>query len=33
MADLVSGQQTYQGLRRRLVQTLELRLMLELFGW
>jgi len=33
MADLVSGQQTYEGLRRRLLQTLELRLMLELFGF
>src|SRR5262249_8086432 len=32
MADLVSGQQTYGGLRRRLLKTLEVRLMLELFG-
>lgn len=32
MADLVSGQQTYAGLRRRLLQTFEWRLMLELFG-
>ena len=31
MADLVSGEQTYEGLRRRLLATLELRLMLELF--
>ena len=31
MADLVSGRQTYAGLRRRLIATLELRLMLELF--
>ena len=33
MADLVSGQQTYEGLRRRLLKTLELGLMLELFGF
>ena len=33
MADLVAGRQTYDGLRRRLLQTLEWRLMLELFGW
>ncbi len=33
MADLVSGQQTYEGLRRRLLKTLEWRLMLELFGF
>jgi geranylgeranyl reductase family protein len=32
MADLVAGQQTYAGLRRRLLKTFELRLMLELFG-
>jgi flavin-dependent dehydrogenase len=32
MADLVSGRQTYEGLRRRLLKTLEWRLMLELFG-
>jgi flavin-dependent dehydrogenase len=32
MADLVSGEQTYQGLRRRLLRTLEWKLMLELFG-
>lgn len=31
MADLVSGQQTYDGLRRRLLATLELRLMFDLF--
>jgi flavin-dependent dehydrogenase len=31
MADLVSGRQTYAGLRRRLLATVELRLMLELF--
>jgi geranylgeranyl reductase family protein len=31
MADLISGQQTYEGLRRRLLATLELRLMLEFF--
>jgi geranylgeranyl reductase family protein len=30
MADLVSGNQTYEGLRRRLLATLELRLMIEL---
>jgi flavin-dependent dehydrogenase len=33
MADLVAGQQTYAGLRRRLLRTFELRLMLELFGY
>ena len=32
MADLVAGRQTYAGLRRRLLATLELRLMLELFS-
>jgi geranylgeranyl reductase family protein len=32
MADLVAGEQTYRGLRRRLLSTLELRLMIELFG-
>ena len=32
MADLIAGRQTYRGLRRRLLRTLELRLMLELFG-
>ncbi len=32
MADLVAGRQSYDGLRRRLLQTLEWRLMLELFG-
>jgi geranylgeranyl reductase family protein len=31
MADLVAGRQTYAGLRRRLLGTLEWRLMLELF--
>jgi geranylgeranyl reductase family protein len=31
MADLVSGQQSYEGLRRRLLATLELRLMLEFY--
>jgi geranylgeranyl reductase family protein len=31
MADLVSGRQTYAGLRRRLLATLEFRLMIELF--
>lgn len=31
MADLVAGQQTYRGLRRRLLRTFELRLMWELF--
>jgi geranylgeranyl reductase family protein len=31
VADLIAGQQTYRGLRRRLVQTFELRLMWELF--
>jgi geranylgeranyl reductase family protein len=31
MADLISGNQTYAGLRRRLIGTLELRLMFELF--
>jgi geranylgeranyl reductase family protein len=33
MADLVAGNQTYAGLRRRLLRTLEWRLMLELFGY
>ncbi len=33
MADLVAGRQTYEGLRRRLLKTLEWRLMLELFGY
>jgi geranylgeranyl reductase family protein len=33
MADLVAGRQTYEGLRRRLLRTLELRLMLELFRY
>jgi geranylgeranyl reductase family protein len=33
MADLVAGRQTYEGLRRRLLMTLEWRLMLELFGY
>jgi menaquinone-9 beta-reductase len=32
MSDLVAGEQPYGTLRRRLVATLELRLMLELFG-
>jgi len=32
MADLIAGRQTYRGLRRRLLRTLEWRLMLELFG-
>ncbi len=32
MADLVAGQQTYEGLRRRLLKTFEWKLMLELFG-
>jgi geranylgeranyl reductase family protein len=32
MADLVAGRQTYAGLRRRLLRTLEWKLMLELFG-
>jgi geranylgeranyl reductase family protein len=32
MADLVAGQQTYAGLRRRLIRTFEWKLMLELFG-
>jgi len=31
MADLVSGRQTYAGLRRRLLATCELRLMADLF--
>ncbi len=31
MADLVAGEQTYHGLRRRLLRTFEWRLMLELF--
>jgi geranylgeranyl diphosphate/geranylgeranyl-bacteriochlorophyllide a reductase len=33
MADLVAGNQTYAGLRRRLLRTFEWRLMLELFGY
>ena len=33
MADLVAGRQTYAGLRRRLLGTFELRLLLELFGY
>jgi geranylgeranyl diphosphate/geranylgeranyl-bacteriochlorophyllide a reductase len=33
MADLVAGRQPYRGLRRRLLKTLELRLMVELFGY
>jgi len=33
MADLVAGRQTYKGLRRRLLRTIEWRLMLELFGY
>ena len=32
MADLVAGRQSYRGLRRRLLATLELKLMLGLFG-
>ncbi|HJR61721.1 MAG TPA: NAD(P)/FAD-dependent oxidoreductase [Vicinamibacterales bacterium] len=32
MSDLVAGEQPYASLRRRLVRTVELRLMLELFG-
>lgn len=32
MSDLVAGEQTYSGLRRRLLRTLEWRLMFELFG-
>ena len=32
MADLVAGEQPYHSLRRRLLRTFELRLMLELFG-
>lgn len=32
MADLIAGEQPYRTLRRRLLQTLELRLMLELAG-
>jgi flavin-dependent dehydrogenase len=32
MADLVAGEQPYHTLRRRLLRTLEFRLMLELFG-
>ena len=32
MADLVSGRQSYLGLRRRLLSTLELRLMFDLFS-
>ena len=31
MADLISGRQTYRGLRRRLLSTFELRLMLDLY--
>jgi flavin-dependent dehydrogenase len=31
MADLVAGRQPYRGLRRRLIETLELRMMLDLF--
>jgi geranylgeranyl reductase family protein len=33
MADLIAGRQTYGGLRRRLLGTFELGLMLELFGY
>ena len=33
MADLVAGRQPYRGLRRRLLRTLELKLMAELFGY
>jgi len=33
MADLVAGRQPYAGLRRRLLRTLEWKLMLELFGY
>jgi flavin-dependent dehydrogenase len=33
MADLVAGRQPYRGLRRRLLLTVEWRLMLELFGF
>ena len=33
MADLVAGRQAYRGLRRRLLRTVEWRLMLELFGY
>lgn len=32
MADLVAGEQPYHSLKRRLLKTLELRLMLDLFG-
>ena len=32
MGDLVAGRQTYDGLRRRLLRTLEWRLMVQLFG-
>jgi geranylgeranyl diphosphate/geranylgeranyl-bacteriochlorophyllide a reductase len=32
MSDLIAGRQTYRGLRRRLLRTLEVRLMLELFA-
>jgi flavin-dependent dehydrogenase len=32
MADLVAGRQSYLGLRRRLLKTLEWKLMFELFG-
>jgi len=32
MVDLVAGRQPYRGLRRRLLRTYELKLMLELFG-
>ena len=31
MADLVAGEQQYRGLRRRLISTFELRLMIEVF--
>jgi hypothetical protein len=31
MADLVAGRQPYRGLRRRLLATLELGLMLEMY--
>jgi hypothetical protein len=33
MTDLVAGRQPYHNLRRRLLQTLDFRLMLELFGY
>ena len=32
MSDLVAGEQPYRGLKRRLLKTMELRLMLDLFG-